>query len=391
MIKAVLTLLFISYSYAVNVVDSQAKEQIKFSAKLELENPNHVPFLEIINSEFSKVKDFSPDLVKNGYTCSFNKFDIIIHNSSEAINKLFVVGNENYVRWAADEYKLRLMLTLDHLSSTTSLKNLEYNSQNVTSRYFSDLRRYFFELNNENSSDEGEPNDISDEEEVNQVASNYDSNEESKEVNSDLSEVENKEESGETLNNSLQKVSYTYQSSQIVSYNNMNMSNQTEGFSIDEPLTKQNALNILILNSTFSVEGECIKGEEKKENDLCIRFRSKLGTNILSTLCESSGKNFLRKFNGGNNNILLNNESLNEMMGGMYKLIESIFGNDKMFSPFLKDLNVLSNSGQLGFNMDEIVGQALNGNLGDEESETVNEENSSSNNDGNDENTEVQN
>ncbi|SBT71389.1 parasitophorous vacuolar protein 1, putative [Plasmodium malariae] len=362
---SILLLLLPSYAVATGIDEPLPPAIESITGKLKTANDAHNKYLNIINEVLSKKEEnFAFSVSTSGYKCTFNKFDIIVDNSSKAVNSLFVEDNEALIKDAINEYKLRLMLELDHLKPPhINLKNLKKDFQGICLKYFTDLRMKFFHIyrndgvtgNNNNISDEGSNNE-------NQLPSNYESSisdsDGSSDENRDLSEVT---EDGKNENKNPQitsSYSFSSHSSHKVVQNGKEILNENDESNVssdDEdhaslgPMTKEKALEIFLKNTAFEIEGYCTE-EQPKEKPFIVYFTGNLSRNHIATACNTTGKNHLR---GADGKLLpiepLSADDMNRMMSDMFKFFESQKDAQQLLFPILDKFNMLGSLENIGF------------------------------------------
>lgn len=338
MIRIVVALFFFAYAYAFSIMNNGPLIQEKlFKAVLEVKNPRHQNFIDLMNNDSSLNEEgsFENELKKNGYVCLFSKFDIVFKNSSKSFSELLDNGNEDILKEAANDFKIKLIQVIDHLSEVISLKDLRINYKQVFQDYVYQLGDGFFGYSNKNKLNQ-DTNSIFNTSEVISKLTNYShrESEEASEEGSDLSKANNEENL-----NKMSETSYLYKS---FTSNHDDVSHQIEGNSENETMTREKALDILIKNSILVIEGECNEETPKKNDEMRMRFGGKIEKNSFTTLCGLSGcgiennSSFLRKAGEQNGlNFFNNKRSVDELVSNMYKLLENTFGINMMRNPLL--------------------------------------------------------
>ncbi|SCP04619.1 parasitophorous vacuolar protein 1, putative [Plasmodium ovale] len=378
---SMLLLLLPTYTFAAAGNDPLPEEIHYITGKLEAKNGTHEKYLYVINEILQKNDDgYTFNFKNNGYKCALSKFDIIFNNTSKGINSLFTEDNEEVLKEAMDDYKLRLMLDLDKLGpSQLNLKNLKQEFQGTCLKFFGNLRKKFFQVYKNDeivgvNTDE-ENNNLN---WGNRFDENYDSNSSSNsdassssssQDNKDLSEVPNDEEDDEegkgvvenahNVENNTGSYSFSSHSSQKIIYDGNNVFEENESsVSNNEkeeeaygPMNKNKALEILLKNTTFVIEGFCTE-EEPKEKPFIVFFNSTLSRNHIQTACNVNGKNNLRGSAFGANPPLpfqpLNPEEMSKMMTDMLKFFENPHDANNMLLPFFGKMNFLEALENLG-------------------------------------------
>ncbi|CRH00162.1 parasitophorous vacuolar protein 1, putative [Plasmodium relictum] len=337
MIRIVVALFFFAYTYAFNITDGPLNQEKLFKAVLEVKNTRHQNFVDMMNNESSSNEEertFENELKKNGYVCLFSKFDIVFKNSSRSFNELLDNGNEDILKEAANDFKIKLIQVINHLSEVISLKDLRNRYEQVFQSYISQLGGDFFGYNNKNVLNQ-DKHSIFNTPEFTPKLTNY-SDRESKgasEEGSDLSRVNNEE--------NLNKISETY-SYESFSSSYSDVSDQIEETFENETMTREKALDILIRNAILVMEGECNEESPKKNDGMCMRFGGKVQKNSFTTLCGlsecgvESNSGFLRKAGGQSGIDFFNNKkSMDELVKNIYKLLENTFGINMMENPLV--------------------------------------------------------
>ncbi|SBT35922.1 parasitophorous vacuolar protein 1, putative (PV1) [Plasmodium ovale wallikeri] len=399
---SMLLLLLPTFTFAAGGNDQPLPEEIHhITGKLEAKNGTHEKYLYMINEILQKNDDgYTFNFKNNGYKCALSKFDIIFNNTSKGINSLFTEDNEEVLKEAMDDYKLRLMLDLDKLGpSQLNLKNLKQDFQGTCLKFFGNLRKKFFQVykNDEivgvNTDDENNSINWG-----NRFDGSYDSNNSSdsdalsssssSQNNKDLSEVSNDEEDDEegkgvgenvdNVENNTGSYSFSSHSSQKIIYDGNNVFEENESsVSNNEkeeeaygPMNKNKALEILLKNTTFVIEGFCTE-EEPKEKPFTVFYNSTISRNHIQTACNVNGKNNLRGSAFGANPPLpfqpLNPEEMSKMMTDMLKFFENPHDANNMLLPFFGNkMNFLEALENLGLpqelDIDNIFKDYMNGN-----------------------------
>lgn len=372
---SIVLLLLPVYSLSIDNANQEPEEIKNITAKLQVQNNEHEKFLSVINEIFTKKDDscrFS--FSNNGFKCAFSKFDVNFNNGSKEMNALFNNSNEQIIKDAAEEYKVRLMLELHNLRPpTTNLKNFKNDFQGICMKFFSELRRKFFHLyRNNESNEDGDASENDDITNVDQLtermestydsASTEDGSISGKDKKQDLSEVmEDDDENNLDVPRVQSSYSFSSHTSKKIMFDGNNVIEENES-SINDgsddqnenleqgPMTKEKALSIFLKNSSFSIEGNITEEDQNKEKPFSVFFNSQLSRNHISTVCNANGKNMLR--GSGSNNPFpmepLNPDDLNKMMNDMVKFFESQNDGNGMMLPFLNRMNFNEALGSLG-------------------------------------------
>ncbi|GAB66568.1 hypothetical protein PCYB_093530 [Plasmodium cynomolgi strain B] len=343
---SMLLLLLPVYSLSIENEKQEPEEINNITGKLQVQNSEHEKFLNIINEIFTK-KDESCkfSFSNNGFRCAFSKFDVNFNNGSKAMNALFTSENEQIIKDAAEEYKVKLMLELHNLRPPkTNLKNFKKDFQGICMKFFSELRRKIFHLyRNDESGQDGEDQGRGEITNVDQLTerleSTYDSDSTEdgstagKDGNQDLSELIEEDHEHNPDAPKMQQSSYSFSShtSKKIMFDGNNVIEENENFINDG--------------------SNCTEEDQKAEKPFSVFFNSQLSRNHFSTVCNSNGKNFLRKAEGGSPFPMepLNPDDLNRMMADMLKFFESQGDGNGMMLPFLSNMNFMDALNSLGF------------------------------------------
>ncbi|EUD67140.1 hypothetical protein C922_02290 [Plasmodium inui San Antonio 1] len=393
---SILLLLLPVYSLSIDK-ENESPEEIKtITGKLQVQNSEHEKILNVINEIFTKNDDNCPFSFSNsGFRCAFNRFDVNFNNGSKAVNALFTPANEQIIKDAAEDYKVRLMLELHNLNPPhLNLKNFKKDFQAIWLKYFSELRRKFFHLyrsdeSGQDGGDKGGSEITSVDQLTERLESTYDSastedgSSVGKDTNQDLSELMEEDIENNPDAPKVQGSSYSFSShtSKKIIFDGNNVIEENES-SINDggdeqnedllqgPMTKEKALSIFLKNTSFTIEGNCTEEEEKKENPFTVFFNSQLSRNQFSTVCNANGKNLLRGANGGGNPLSMesiNPEDLNKMMADMLKFFESQTDANGMLLPFLSKMNFMDALENLGvppgLDLENMFSNLFQGNL----------------------------
>ncbi|ANQ08399.1 Uncharacterized protein PCOAH_00026290 [Plasmodium coatneyi] len=374
---SMLLLLLPVYSLSIGDENQEPEEIKNITAKLQVQNNDHEKFLTVINDIFTKKDDSCKfSFSNNGFKCAFSKFDVNFNNGSKEVNALFTNDNEQIIKDAAEEYKVRLMLELHNLRPpTTNLKNFKKDFQGICMKYFSELRRKFFHLyRNDQSGQDGADSEHGDITNVDQLterlestydsASTEDGSISGKDGNQDLSElVDDDDEHNPDAPNVQTSYSFSSHTSKKIMFDGNNVIEENES-SINDgsddqneelqqgPMTKEKAFAIFLKNTSFSIEGNITEEDQTKEKPFTVFFNSQLSRNHMSTVCNANGKNNLRGGDGTNNPLPmqpLNSDDLNKMMTDMLKFFESQSDGNGMMLPFLSNMNFTDALTSLGF------------------------------------------
>lgn len=373
---SILLLLLPVYSLNLDNENQEPEEINTITGKLQVQNSEHEKILSIINEIFTKKEESCKfSFSNNGFRCAFSRFDVNFNNSSKAVNALFTSENEQVIKDAAEEYKVRLMLELHNLRPpNTNLNNFKKNFQGICMKFFSELRRKFFHLyRNDESGQDGEGSSrgeiTSGDQLTERMESSYDSastedgSNAGKDGSQDLSELMEEDDEHNPDAPNMQQSSYSFSShtSKKIMFDGNNVIEENESSVNDGgddqsedlqqgPMTKEKAVSIMLKNTSFTIEGKCTEEDEKKEKPFSVFFNSQLSRNHFSTVCNSNGKNFLRKADGGSPFPVepLNPDDLNRMMADMLKFFESQSDGNRMLLPFLGKMNFMDALGSLG-------------------------------------------
>ncbi|KYN98929.1 parasitophorous vacuolar protein 1 [Plasmodium gaboni] len=405
MIKKVLCIFliffYLSSSIYGDVVAPKGSEVVHtLTAKLDKENGSHQKYVDIINDVFSENMDnfiFSIT-TSNGLTCSINKFDVIFDNKVSGMQKVFSDENIQFIKEASQEFKNNLLEYMKKvMPSEHEFSNFRRDFQKVCVKYFSELRRKFFQIYRDTNNKNQIENDFNDDHHMNieEISEQFFSDfnpfgamKIKKEQNPDLSQkdsvVLNENNNNVSMEN--QSFSYSQQSSHVVSFDGQNehieqqQQEQQLGDNMQEdkdqlndlPFNKDKVYSTFLKNVTLLIEGNCTesqqqqqKGEQQKEeeqkeeqgqkgdkpiqqkaNAFTIQFSSSLSRKHISTTCNaSSGNVFLRKGNKPFEH--LNNPNLENMMKGVLGFMQNPFENDQNDLPFFKNFNSISGIGNI--------------------------------------------
>ncbi|SOV15796.1 parasitophorous vacuolar protein 1 [Plasmodium sp. gorilla clade G2] len=402
MIKKVLCifliLFYLSSSIYGDVVAPKSSEAVHtLTAKLDTENVGHQKYVDIINEVFSENMDnfiFSIT-TSNGFTCSINKFDVIFDNKVSGMQKVFSDENVQFIKEASLEFKNNLLEYMKKvMPSEHEFSNFRRDFQKVCVKYFSELRRKFFQIYRDTNNKNQNENNFNDDHHMNieemseQFFSDFNpfgSMKIKKEQNPDLSQKDSiiLNENNNIVPMENQSFSYSQQTSHILSFDgqNENIEQQEQHFGDniqqdkdqlnDLPFNKDKVYSTFLKNVTLLIEGNCTeaqkeeeqkKEEQKKEeqkveenmdaqkkqkaNAFTIQFSSSLSRKHISTTCNASAGNvFLRKGNKPFEHF--NNPNLENMMKGVLGFMQNPFENDQNDLPFFKNFNSISGIGNI--------------------------------------------
>ncbi|GAW81060.1 parasitophorous vacuolar protein 1 [Plasmodium gonderi] len=401
--KAALSVLLILLSTYVKCEENEKKlpPEIEFiTGKLETPNSDHDKFLQLINGVFTKKdENYKFSFSNNGFKCALNKFDITFNNKTKAMNTLFTSENEQSIKEAAEEYKVRLMLELDNIrTSRGNLKNFKKDFQGICMNFFHELRRKFFHIyrSDEGSTDgdhlNGKGDIMTSEQLAERFESNYDSSQSGdseaagthgKDGNQDLSELieDDVEDNPDAPNSHQSSYAFSTHTSKKIIFDGNNVIEENESITNDGddqnddkllqgPMTKEKVLTIMLKYSSFNIEGNCTEEDQTKEKPFTVFFTSQMSRNNFSTVCNTNGTNYLRKAQGGNFPFPMDPikpEDLNRMMADMLKFFENQTEGNAMLLPFLSKMNFMDALGSLGLpqglDFDKMFNGYLQGNV----------------------------
>ncbi|SOV78143.1 parasitophorous vacuolar protein 1 [Plasmodium sp. gorilla clade G3] len=416
MIKIILAsfLFFFYFSSSIygDVVAPKSVEAVHtLTAKLDTENKAHQKYIDIINEVFSEnMENFVFSITtSNGYTCSINKLDVIFDNKVSGMQKVFSDENVQYIKEASQEFKNNLLEYMKSvMPSEHEFSNFRRDFQKVCVKYFSELRRKFFQIYRDPNNKNQTENNINDDHHMNieEISEQFFSDfspfgglKIRKEQNPDLSQKDSLtlNENNNDLVTSLDEknngvpmenrsFSYSQQSSHVVSFDghNEHVEQQEQHFEdnsqkdkeqlTDLPFNKDKVFSTFLKNVTLLIEGTCTEaqqqqstekrtesdkqvqqGEEQKEKDVqtkqkenafTIQFSSSLSRKHISTTCNaSSGNVFLRKGNKPFEHF--NNPNFENMMKGVLGIMQNPFQNEQTPFPFFKNFNSISGIGNI--------------------------------------------
>ncbi|ETW48638.1 hypothetical protein PFMALIP_03352 [Plasmodium falciparum MaliPS096_E11] len=433
MIKIILAsfLFFFYFSSSIygNVVAPKSAEAVHtLTAKLDTENKAHQKYIDIINEVFSEnMENFVFSITtSNGFTCSINKLDVIFDNKVTGMQKVFSDENVQYIKEASLEFKNNLLEYMKGvMPSENDFSNVRKEFQKVCVKYFSELRRKFFQIyrdpNNKNQNEDNVDNHMNIEEISQEFFSGFNpfgTMKIRKEQNPDLSQKDSlilNENNNDSLTSADQKnnnmvpmenrsFSYSQQSSHVVSFDghdeHVEQQEQHSGDNTQEdkdqlmdlPFNKDKVFSTFLKNVTLLIEGNCTEAQqqaqeqaqeqtqeqtqeqeeeqnekeiesdkqvqkdgEQKENDVqkkqkanafTIQFSSSLSRKHISTTCNaSSGNVFLRKGNKPFEHF--NSPNFENMMKGVFGIIQNPFENGQPTFPFFKNINSISGIGNV--------------------------------------------
>lgn len=322
-------------------------EKNRFTPTLEVPNEQHNHYLNIINEKFEEGKDqYFFSSVDSGYKCEISNVSLVFQNTSEAIHNLFTRKNENVLKEAIDEFKVKFFITLDRIAPpVSSFKGIDNNPQGYLLEFVSNFRKSFYDLNDDDSLQISQTeNNAVNRGHLNHFnGSNYESNEKIEGKNSDLSKETEVENDTNAENNQSSHFSYASQSLLVHNYKNSG-SISSSNISSNEPLKKQDALDIILLNTILGLSGACTKLDEK--NSSPITFNAVISRNSYSASTNISSKRNLRTEGAldGYINALNARKNANETLKRIFEYINKTFANEYVLSEFLTKFNVTDNS-----------------------------------------------